>query len=216
MIPSVGGGSYAMGRETVAHAEWQGQTAEVKAIAEANEVILRGAIKARIPRDAITGLCLEKGLLTIDLGAEQLRLDLGATEAEKWLTLLRTSPPSLAAKLGISPEKPAFLLGETDDPALTEALAGARTGDPASASVVISVISADQDLSHTLNFSFRNPDKAIWCVYRKGKAANPGDATIREAMRNAGFRDNKSCSVSERLTATRYALPVNPIRPEQR
>ena len=205
-----------MGRESFAHAEWQGQSAEVKAIAEAKEVILRGAIKSRIPRDAITGLCLEKGLLTIEVGAEQLRLDLGATEAEKWHALLRTSPPGLAAKLGISPEKPAFLLGETDDLALTEALAGSRTGDPAAASVVISVIGADQDLSDTLAISSRNPRKAVWCVYPKGKAANPGDAVIREAMRNAGFRDNKSCSVSDRLTATSYALPVNPSRSSQR
>jgi len=202
-----------MGREARAHAEWKGQSAEVKAIAEATEVILRGAIKARIPRNAITAICQENGLLTINVGAEQLSLDLGVTEAAKWHRLLETPPPSLAAKLGISPEKPAYLLGKTDDPALAEALADAQTDDQAAATVVISVIGTDEDLSQTVKIVRQNPRTAVWCVYPKGKAASPGDTAIRREMRQAGLRDNKSCAVSERLTATRYALPAEPIRP---
>ncbi|MET3612595.1 hypothetical protein ABID16_000900 [Rhizobium aquaticum] len=202
-----------MGRESVAYADWKGQSAEVKAIAEASEVILRGAIKARVPRAAITALRLDDGLLTIDLGTEQLRLNLGIAEAAKWHVLLQTPPPSLAAKLGISTEKPAFVLGDFDDLALTEALLGARVSNLAAATVLISVIVTDQDMARTLDMAHENSPKPVWCVYPKGKAASPGDSSIRLVMRNAGFRDNKSCAVSERLTATRYALAVKPIGP---
>ena len=202
-----------MGRESVAYADWKGQSAEVKAIAEATEVILRGAIKARFPRDAITALRLDSGLLTIDLGEEQLRLNLGVAEAAKWHALLQTPPPSLVAKLGVSSEKPAFVIGEFDDLALTEALSGARVSNLAEATMLISVILTDHDLARTLKSAHGNPGKPVWCIYPKGKAATLGDSSIRLAMRNAGFRDNKSCSVSERLTATRYALAVKPIGP---
>lgn len=202
-----------MGREAVAYADWKGQSAEVKAIAEATEVILRGAIKARVPRAAITALRLEGGLLTIDLGEEQLRLNLGTAEAARWHALLLTPPPSLAVKLGVSSGRPAFVLGEFDDLALTEALSGARVSNLSAAAVLISVIVTDDDLARTLNIARDNPGKAVWCVYPKGKTASPGDSSIRLVMRNAGFRDSKSCAVSERLTATRYALTVKPIEP---
>ena len=44
----------------------------------------------------------------------------------------------------------------------------------------------------------------LWTVYPKGKAGQFGDTAIRTALRDAGWRDTKSCAVSERLTATRY------------
>jgi hypothetical protein len=47
---------------------------------------------------------------------------------------------------------------------------------------------------------------ARWAVYPKGTGVAFGDSEIRSLLRALGFRDSKSCSVSERLTATRYGL----------
>lgn len=197
-----------MGRESVAQAEWMGRSAQVKAIAEAHEIILRGAIKARLPRNAVTAVLVENGVLTVEFGQDRLRLELGAQDATKWHALLTTSPPSLAEKLGISGEKPGFVMGRTDDPALGDALIGRSVDDLATAALLVSVINTDDDLARTIETAYQSPDKAVWCIYPKGKAASPGDAAIRQAMRDAGFKDSKSCSVSERLTATRYSSPV--------
>ena len=43
-----------MGRTSITIAQWQGQTAEVRALLEATEIVLRGGIKARVARAAIT------------------------------------------------------------------------------------------------------------------------------------------------------------------
>ena len=72
------------------------------------------------------------------------------------------------------------------------------------ASLLIACIENDADLV-AAQVSAAATRLPLWCVYPKGKAVNPGDGAIRSALRGAGWIDTKTCAVSERLTATRYA-----------
>ncbi|MFM2356335.1 MAG: hypothetical protein RLZZ528_2071, partial [Pseudomonadota bacterium] len=130
---------------------------------------------------------------------------LGATEATRWVAALLKAPPSLAAKLGVAADRPVYIFGQTDDPELQEALTGAAVPTPGLAVQIVAVIETPDDLTGALALSSRNPGLPVWCVYPKGPSARPGDGAIRDAFRASGLIDTKSCAVSERLTATRYA-----------
>ncbi|MFM5931036.1 MAG: hypothetical protein ACKOPQ_09030 [Novosphingobium sp.] len=171
---------------------------------ESQEIILRGGIKARIPRSAIIAFAAEGDCLRVATGEDTLLARLGALEAEKWVQGLAKPAPSLASKLAIGGERPAFLFGHTDDVALLDALAGHhRVDSPDRASVIVAVVDDASALDAALSLATAH-GLMLWCVYPKGKAAGFGDTAIRERMRAAGWMDNKSCAVSDQLTATRY------------
>ena len=54
-----------MGHETETISQRQGQTAEVRALLESTEIILRGGIRERVPRGAITSMTVDQGLLRL-------------------------------------------------------------------------------------------------------------------------------------------------------
>lgn len=193
-----------MGREAIAQCSWQGQSGEAKVLLESQEIILRGPIKARIQRSGISAFTVEGEALRVTAPDGVLVAELGAKEAGKWAEALAKPAPSLASKLGIGGEKPAFLLGETCDEALLDALAGHHRVDQAErASVIVALIDSESALDVALELAGEH-GLMLWCVYLKGKGTVFGDSAIRAHLRGAGWMDNKTCSVSEKLTATRY------------
>lgn len=193
-----------MGREAIALCHWQGQSGEAKVLLESQEIILRGPIKARIARSGITSFAAEGESLRITTPDGELVAELGAKEAGKWAEVLARPAPSLASKLGIGGEKPAFLLGETGDEALLDALAGHHQVERAEcASVIVALIDGESSLDAALELAGEH-GLMLWCVYPKGKGAMFGESAIRTHLRGAGWMDNKTCAVSDRLTATRY------------
>lgn len=197
-----------MGRETVAVARWRGAVEEVKALLESTEIILRGAIKARIARSNISDIAVAGEELVLRCAGEPLVLELGATEAQKWRDALLKPPPSLASKLGIEPDRPAFLIGSCDDEALNHALTGAVCALPGEAHVLVAIIEREPDLAAALAMAEHHLGLSLWCVYGKGKTAKFGDTQVRAFMRGRGYVDTKSCAVSDRLTAARYQRKV--------
>jgi hypothetical protein len=193
-----------MGRETTALVRWQGLEAEAKVLLESSELILRGGVKARFPRDSITNSEAGPSGLTLTIAGAVLHIAMSEVEAVRWAKAISTPPPSLAAKLGVAPDRPVFVQGAAEDPVLAEALEGATAASPDLAYQLLAVIENRAALDQTLNLARSNPALALWCVYPKGKAADPGDTAIRHAFRAAGWMDNKSTAVSTRLTATRY------------
>jgi hypothetical protein len=129
---------------------------------------------------------------------------MGALAAETWSRAIATPPPSLRAKLGLKQDAMAFLVGGCDDAALANAVEGALTDDVAEAAMIIARIEGPDDLTAARAAQAKCPDLPIWAIYPKGRNIRYGDGAIRAALREAGFRDSKSCAVSERLTATRY------------
>lgn len=207
-----------MGREAQVRAEWRGASGAVKALLESQELILRGAIRARIPRADITAVHAAGQRLVLDCDGERLVLEFGveagaesggdaergAAAAVRWRTALLTPPPSLASKLGVDPEHPAYPLGVLDDAALREALLGATVSEPGRAASILAVIENAAAVAAALEVSASWPELPLWCVYPKGASGPVTGAELREELRALGYIDTKSSAVSDRLTATRY------------
>lgn len=193
-----------MGREALVHAEAGDEAGEVRALLESSELILRGAIRRRYPRRLLDGVTVEGDTLCFSCAGEAVRLHLGTRAAEAWSKAIATPPPSLRAKLGLGKGAPALLVRSFDDDALVEALDGVLVGNGAAAATMIACIRGPDDLTMALAIHAEHPGIALWAIYEKGRGVTFGDGQIRAALRAAGFRDTKSCAVSDRLTATRY------------
>lgn len=204
-----------MGREAQCPARVGGETAEITALLESTVIVLRGELKRRYDIAALQDLRVEGGELRFELGEESVALVLGENEAGKWLKKLQTPPPSLAAKLGVSPESPALLIGPTRgelDPALAEALAGRMTTNMREARMLVAVLTQPSELPRMAEFHAEMITKTVWVVHPKGPGASPSDAEVRAAMRGWGYVDNKTAAVSAALTATRYVLTQPPVK----
>ncbi len=189
-----------MGREAVVHVEVGAEAGEAKVLLESAELILRGGVRRKFPREAMQAIVVDGDVLTFSCGGEAVRLHLGAATSA-WAKALTTPPASLRTKLGLDGGVLAFVVGVVDDEALNEALAGAATTNVTQASMIVAVVERAEDLAAAVALSSTLP---LWAVYPKGKAARFGDNDIRTALREAGYRDTKTCAVSARLTATRY------------
>ena len=196
-----------MGREASCTARVGTETEEVTALLESTTVVLRGALKRKWEIAALQNLRVESEELRFEIGDEAVALALGEKEAGKWLTKLQTPPPTLAAKLGVSAENPALLIGPTIgslDPALAEALAGGITTNLREARMLVAVLSKPSEIERMADFHADMICKTVWVVHPKGPGASPSDAEVRTAMRGWGYVDNKTSAVSDALTATRY------------
>ncbi|NCT83358.1 MAG: hypothetical protein GXC94_09465 [Comamonadaceae bacterium] len=196
-----------MGREASCTARVGNENEEVTALLESTSIVLRGALKRKWEIATLRNLRLDGEALCFDAGEEAVALALGSQEGGKWLKKLQTPPPTLAAKLGVSAENPALLIGPTVgtlDPALAEALAQGLTGNVKAARMLVAVISKPGELERMADFHAQMLCKTVWVVHQKGPGAFPSDAEIRTELRGRGYVDNKACAVSDRLTATRY------------
>ncbi len=198
-----------MGREATCHCRVGAQAADAKALLESSALILRGAVKRHYPLAAIAQIRVQGAELHFRAGDEAVVLDLGSDLAAAWARQLVKPPPSLAAKLGVGPERPVYVLGTVRDPVLSAALLGAVTEATDQARQWLAVLLSPADLQALMQALQATAAPAIWAVYRKGPAADPGDGQVRQALRAAGCRDSKTSAVSTQLTATRYSA----IRP---
>lgn len=196
-----------MGREASCTARVGAESAEVTALLESTTVVLRGAVKRKWAIAALQNLRVEAEALCFDVDGDAVALALGEKEAGKWLAKLQAPPPTLAAKLGVSAENPALLIGPTVgalDPALAEALSHGLTGNVKAARMLVAVICKPAELERMADFHASMICKTVWVVHPKGPGAYPSDGEVRMAMRGWGYVDNKTAAVSDALTATRY------------
>lgn len=193
-----------MGREAITRVNVGDETGMVRALLESGELILRGDVRRRFARDRLNDVRIDGDALRLTCEAEAVALHLGAGVAERWAKAIATPPPGLRTKLGLANGARAFRIGGFDDPALDEAMAGTQVDTLARADMIVACITGHADLDAALSVHADYPAVPIWAIYPKGKNVAFGDAAIRCVLRAAGFRDSKSCSVSERLTATRY------------
>jgi hypothetical protein len=183
------------------------ESADVAALLESTHVVLRGALKRKWAIAALQNLRVAGDELLFDVDGEAVALLLGEKEAGKWLTKLQAPPPTLAAKLGVSADNPALLIGPTVgtlDPALAEALSHGLTGNVKVARMLVAVISKPGELERMADFHATMLCKTVWVVHPKGRDAYPSDGEIRMELRSRGYVDNKTTAVSDTLTATRY------------
>jgi hypothetical protein len=89
-----------MGREAVCTCDWAGTVAEVKALLETSELILRGEIRRRVPFSEIKGVRVQSDCLCFTVGGERVELVLGAVAAAKWAATIACAPGSKAWHYG--------------------------------------------------------------------------------------------------------------------
>lgn len=195
-----------MGREAQGEARCGGESGAVKALLEAQEIILRGAVRRRFARAALTDLAVDGEVLRFRAGAEEVVLTLGAKEAAAWLRKLSTPEPTLAEKLGIAADRKVLLFGTAQDIALRQAIEGSEARHAGEAVQGLIVATSPAELAEALEQHRRAlPTAVLWIVHPKGPAASLKDAEVRQTLRGLGYVDTKICAVSAALTATRYA-----------
>ena len=189
-----------MGLEAESDLETEGATHRVKALLESRELILRGDVRRTFKIADIGDIAAHDGALHFRHDGTGYILRLPPGRADTWARKLTTPPPSLASKLGVSPDKPALVIGSIVDEALAAALRGNTAADADSATQVV-VIAETPD---ALPDPGQLPPLPVWVVYPKGVRSTLPESVVRGHMRSAGWSDTKTCAVSDRLTALRF------------
>jgi hypothetical protein len=195
-----------MGREAECKCDWKGTAERVKALLEPPELILRGAIRRRIPFSAMRNLHADDGNLSFNLGEEKVCLALGGRMAEKWAQAMQAPPPTLAKKLGIAPGSTVRIIGTIDDDALRSALREAQTIARGRSDVIVARVNTRAELEGAFEkaVDLVKDGAPIWIVYRKGPGHPIGEADVRATGLAAGVVDVKVASVSPQLTALKF------------
>ncbi len=194
-----------MGREARCICRWEGGEGEVKALLEAEVLVLRGALRRSIARSDISGARVVGDTLRLGLGGEEVSLALGAKAASGWLEALKAGPPPLAKKLGIAPGTRVHVVGKLDAPELEAAVRDAVRASRSSAALVLARVSDGASTRRAAEaLQAAPPGSALWVVFVKGKSSPFGEAAVRAVLRGRGFTDTKVASVSPTLTAARY------------
>jgi hypothetical protein len=196
-----------MGREAQCTCNLSGTTAQVKALIEPPDLILRGGLRRSLPLAELKNVHVESDLLCFEFNGERITLALGNALAEKWVAAIAAPPVTLAKKLGITPQIYVRMLGNLDDPALEDALETAkgvsvnRSGD-----LIIARVNTRQNISKVLTSAAAElaDGTPIWFVYRKGPGHPLREDLVRAMALDAGLVDNKVASVSSRFTALRF------------
>lgn len=196
-----------MGREAVCLCGWGGDEAgiEVKALLETGEVVLRGAIRRRVPFAEMRGVGAEGDRLRFEIGGEAVWLALGREKAAKWAKAI-ANPPTLASKLGITAETRVWMVGDVDDRMLAAALEEAKEVSETDGNLI--VIRAASTAELELAFAQVGEQLAervpVWVVFVKGPGQELNEHAVRAMGLARGIVDTKVASVSSRLTALRF------------
>jgi hypothetical protein len=107
-----------VGSEVVTRVEIGAEAAEAKALLETEEVIVRGAIKARIPFSEAKDVAADGGVLRLRWNDRDVRIHVGK-DAPKWAEKIR-NPKSVLDKLGVKAGQRVSVVGTVDDSFLAE------------------------------------------------------------------------------------------------
>jgi hypothetical protein len=192
-----------MGREATCHCKWGDEQGDCKVLLEPTELIFRHGIRRRVLLSALTDMAAVGENLVFHAGRDRVQLRLGPEVAQRWLKAMKTPPPSLARKLGISPTTKLLVLGDVQSEELTAAIA--QAGSLAGKEVDLTLICVDSERALSQCFEGGTCSAPLWIVYPKGPDSSLKESAVRELLRSRGFIDTKVASVSAKLTALRFA-----------
>jgi len=194
-----------MGREATCTCDWAGNPAEVKALLESGEILLRGGIRRRIPFGEIKHLKATAERLCFTVAGESVQLNLGPAAA-KWAAAITSPPPTLARKLGITDKTAVRTIGEVCDESLSEAIAEAVRISAKGADLIVACVDSPETLHGALREAKAQLVKGvpIWMVYAKGPGHAISETAIRSLLRENLMIDTKVASVSAKYTALRF------------
>lgn len=187
------------------------QRAEVQALLETNEIILRGAVRMRIPFAAMKFVKAVGGELRVGTAGDLLVLELGA-DAEKWAKKI-LNPKSRMEKLGVKTGARVALLGELDGELLrdlktlqTKVVSGKILED---VEWVFWAANSKKELLELTKITQKLcGSAALWIVYPKGqKEITEND--VLSGGRKAGLKDVKVVGFSATHTALKFVIPLS-------
>jgi hypothetical protein len=195
-----------MGREAICTCDWSGEKSKVKALLEPPELILRGEIRRRVPFSKMKNVKADGDLLRFKFESDSVALELGSVMAAKWADALLKPLPSLAKKLGITPETTVRMIGPIDDAALMKALEEAKETSQRRGELILARVDTPTDLHSTLNKAADQlaAGVPIWFIYRKGPGHPLNENQVREMALATGIVDTKIASVSAEFSALRF------------
>jgi hypothetical protein len=201
-----------MGREAQCICNWSGTAAQVKALIEPPDLILRGGIRRRMPLSELKNVRADGENLLFSFESERISIAVGSVRAAKWAQAITAPPPSLAKKLGITPETHVRMLGTADDGALHDALVTAKQVDNRKGDLIIARVDAPDDIAHALRSAAKElaTGAPIWFVYPRGPGRPLNENGVRAMGLASGLVDTKVAAVSPRLTALRFVKRRNP------
>jgi hypothetical protein len=199
-----------MGNEANCRVEVDGESAEAKVLLETEELIVRGAMKLRIPFRDVQSVDAADGVLRIRWSGREARLSVGA-QAAKWAEKIR-NPKSVIDKLGVKAGQRVSVVGSLDPEFLAEL--SARTSDishtPRNDSDLIFLAAEERAELGRMAKLKKNlaPAGALW-VIRPKAAETISEADVLAAGKDAGLVDVKVVRFSARLTAEKFVIPVS-------
>ncbi len=194
-----------MGREAEGTIRYLGAEGAGRILIEGAEVILRGEVRAKIPREAIAAVWVEGEDLVLATARGPVVATVGAGVAEGLARVLRKPVPTLAEKLGLMGGARAGCLWPVTDPTLAAALEG-HVAPVAEATILVAEIMDEGALERLVKALPALVGRYVWCVNAKGPRPPLPEARIRAALRAAGWIDSKTTAVSQATSATRYGL----------
>jgi hypothetical protein len=196
-----------MGREAKILVQLADTSGACTVLLEAHELILRGAIKAKLLLSELSGVHLQSNGLHAGTPRGALWLGLSERVAQSWFKKMQDAPPTLASKLGISTGvRVAFLRGDVELEALVAAQAAEIAAAP-QAELWLAPLDGSADLGDLLVRLTQSPlgaRQALWVIRRKGVQAELKEATVMRELRALALVPSKTASVSESRTADRY------------
>jgi hypothetical protein len=203
-----------MGFETTARARFvpvsgDVQDADARVLVETDELILRGGVRARVPRTELNDVRVRAGTVTIRYSGGTLALTLG-DKAKGFADRLTAAPRSRLEKMGIAAGGSIVVTG-VDDADFTAELRAAKIRTSAraaagSALIVVGVHNQNQLSRVGAAAKSLAPDGALWVVHPKG-ATGVKDTAIFAAARGAGLTYVKVARFSHTHTAEKLVVP---------
>ncbi|HSE52364.1 MAG TPA: hypothetical protein VLB00_09240 [Gemmatimonadales bacterium] len=199
-----------MGIETTCRVETEAGAGDARVLLETEELIVRGALKARIPLKSVDAAVVDGRKLIVSHGKSRTVLHLGP-EAARWADRI-LNPRSRLEKLGVKPDMVVSCQGVTD-PALQDELtaAGATVSwgrIRKDSDLILLGVERDPEVSRIAPAAGSlRPSGAIWVIHPKGKEGVK-DTAIFSAGRAAGLVATKVAKFSETHTAEKLVVPV--------
>lgn len=191
------------------------QSGDAKVLLESDELILRGGVRARIPRADVRDAGSRAGVVTLHYDGGTVVLRLG-DDAPKFVKKLLEPVKSRLEKMGIAADTRVVVLGVGDPDLRTElAACGASVATRASAGerLILLGVTTARDLTKIATAAKSlAPDGALWVIHPKG-VVGVKDTDIFAIAKNAGLSANKVARFSDTHTAEKLVIP-KALRPK--
>jgi hypothetical protein len=188
------------------------QVSEGRALLEGDKLTFRGSFSVDIAFESMRDLSVDGGTLVVKTADQEVRFELGAALAERWVRLIK-EPKSLFEKLEVKPESRVAAVDITDSlflTALRERTAAVAEGRvPEGAPIIFFGAETKDALRKIQLLRARMTDSSVLWIVRPKGSANIAETDVFEAAHGAGLVDTKVVAFSKTHTAHKCVVPLD-------